>query len=63
MTKQRQKVLPKYDFDVEIDKQIDAMNQRRKKHHTDLLARLDKMMIDLQMIATYINTNTPRTKN
>ena len=63
MTKQRQKVLPKYDFDVEIDKQIDAMNQRSKKHHTDLLARLDKMMIDLQMISTYITTNTPRTKN
>jgi hypothetical protein len=63
MTKQRQKVLPKYDFDVEIDKQIDEMKQRSNKHHIDLLARIDKMMIDLQMISTYITTNITHTKN
>ena len=54
MTKQRQKVLPKYDFDVETDKQINAMLTKSNKRHTDLIARIDKMNTDLQILSSYI---------
>ena len=54
MTKQRQKVLPKYDFDVETDKQINAILTKSNKRHNDLIARIDKINTDLQMLSSYI---------
>jgi len=62
MTKQRQKVLPKYDFDVEIDKQIKAILTKSNKRHNDIIARIDKMNTDLHMLSTYIINGPQKNK-